>query len=95
MFMGLLAQLVKDMGRVLFAGRRVGDVTLIFGFGVNLNLLALFLLFRNIGLNIPSRLNSWLNFKNKSSPLVLTRFPDINICLWKEVNIDGKLLLHH
>ena len=70
-------------------------LTLIFGFRVNFNLLALFLLFRNIGLNIPSRLNSWLNFKNKSSPLVLTIFPDIKICLWKEVNIDGRILLHH
>ena len=28
MFMGLLAQMVNAMGRVLFAGRRVGDVTI-------------------------------------------------------------------
>ena len=70
-------------------------LTLIFRFRVNLNLLALFLLFRNIGLNLPSRLNNWLNFRNKSSPLVLTGFPNNDIWLWKAVSIDGKLLLHH
>ena len=69
--------------------------TLIFGFGMNLNPLAYFILIRNRGSNIPSRLNSWSKLKSRSCPLVLAKFPDNNIWIWKTVSIDGRLLLHH
>ena len=69
-------------------------LNLISGFGVNLNPLDLFIIIKNIGLNVPSRLNSWLSFKRKSSPLVLTRFPRSNIWLWRQVSIGGRIPLH-
>ena len=65
-----------------------------FGFGVNLNPLALFIIIKQRGLNFPSRLNSWSSFKSRSSPLVLAIFLGSNIWIWRIVSIGGRLPLH-
>ena len=69
-------------------------LTLISGFGVNLNPLTLFISIKHRGLNLPSRISSWSSFKRKSSPLVLSIFPRSNIWIWREVSIGGMLPLH-
>ena len=93
---GILLLLSATMcnGRIHFRQFLRMRLTLISIFGVNLNPLTFFVIIKNRGLNIPSRLNSWSSFKRKLSSLVLARFPDNNVWIWRAVSIGGRLPLH-
>ena len=81
-------------GRIHFRQILIIRLTLISGFGVNLNPLDLFIIIKNRGLNVPYKLSSWSGFKSKSSPLVLGIFLGRNVWIWRELSIGGRLPFH-